>query len=60
MNDKSDDTGAPKDPAEESAPENFLIDILTGEKLIPSPKKLLMQKTLRQLIESLSIAKIRF
>ena len=52
MNDKSDDTEAPKDPAEESAPENFLIDILTGEKLSPSPKKLLMQKVLRQLIES--------
>lgn len=52
MNDKSDDTGAPKDPAEDSAPENFFIDILTGEKLSPSPKKLLVQKVLRQLIES--------
>ena len=52
MNDKNDDTGAPKDPAEESVPENFFIDILTGEKLSPSPKKLLVQKVLRQLIES--------
>ncbi len=46
------DTEAPEDPAEESAPENFFIDILTGQKLSPSPKKLLVQKVLRQLIES--------
>ncbi|SHK88885.1 type I restriction enzyme M protein [Desulfatibacillum alkenivorans DSM 16219] len=33
-------------------PENFFIDILTGEKQKVSPKKLLIQKVLRQLIES--------
>jgi type I restriction enzyme M protein len=52
MSDAPDDTGTPKEPDEENAPENFLIDILTGKKLSPSPKKLLMQKVLRQLIES--------
>jgi len=38
--------------SEESAPDDFYIDILTGSKEKPSPKKLLVQKVLRQLIES--------
>lgn len=38
--------------AEENGPENFFIDILTGNKESSSPKKLLVQKVLRQLIES--------
>jgi len=42
----------PQDDAEESSPENFFIDILTGKKESASPKKLLVQKVLRQLIES--------
>ena len=43
---------APQDAAEESGPDNFLIDILTGNKESASAKKLLVQKVLRQLIES--------
>lgn len=38
--------------AEESGPDNFFFDILTGNKESSSPKKLLLQKVLRQLIES--------
>jgi type I restriction enzyme M protein len=41
-----------QDSDEDSAPENFFIDILTGNKENTSPKKLLLQKVLRQLIES--------
>lgn len=37
---------------EESSPDNFFIDILTGNKESSSDKKLLVQKVLRQLIES--------
>jgi len=37
---------------EEDAPDNFFIDILSGEAQTPSPKKLLVQRVLRQLIES--------
>ena len=36
---------------EENTPENFFIDILTGNKESVSAKKLLVQKVLRQLIE---------
>ena len=41
-----------QDTAEESGPDNFIIDILTGNKESASAKKLLVQKVLRQLIES--------
>lgn len=37
---------------EEDAPDNFFIDILSGEAQTPSAKKLLVQRVLRQLIES--------
>ena len=37
---------------EENTPDNFFINILTGNKENASPKKLLIQKALRQLIES--------
>ena len=37
---------------EEDAPDNSFIDILSGEAQTPSPKKLLVQRVLRQLIES--------
>jgi type I restriction enzyme M protein len=43
---------APGDDAEDSGPDAFFIDILTGNKEKPSDKKLLVQKVLRQLIES--------
>lgn len=36
---------------EENTPENFFVDILTGNKESTSAKKLLVQKVLRQLIE---------
>ncbi len=42
----------PQEAVEDDAPENFFIDILTGNKESASPKKLLIQKVLRQLIES--------
>lgn len=42
----------PPEDSEEGAPENFFIDILTGKKESVSAKKLLVQKVLRQLIES--------
>lgn len=41
---------SPEDEAE--APDDAFIDILTGESVKSSPKKLLVQKTLRQLIDS--------
>ena len=41
-----------QDAAEDNGPDNFVIDILTGNKESASPKKLLIQKVLRQLIES--------
>ena len=40
------------DAADENSPDNFFIDILTGNKEAASAKKLLVQKVLRQLIES--------
>lgn len=43
---------APQNVTEESGPDDFFIDILTGNKESVSPKKLLVQKVLRQLIES--------
>ena len=43
---------ASQDAAEESGPDNFFIDILTGNKENATDKKLLVQKVLRQLIES--------
>ncbi len=53
MSDSNNDiTQVPEEVAEADAPENFFIDILTGNKESPSPKKLLIQKVLRQLIES--------
>ena len=52
MSDQDDIIEAPQDAAEKSGPDNFLIDILTGNKESTSPKKLLVQKVLRQLIES--------
>jgi len=45
------DAQAESENAEESAPDNFYIDILTGNKESVSAKKLLIQKVLRQLIE---------
>lgn len=52
MNDPDDIIEASQDAAEESCLDNFFIDILTGNKESASPKKLLVQKVLRQLIES--------
>ena len=53
MSDQDEDLiETPQDAAEESGPDNFFIDILTGNKESSSPKKLLVQKMLRQLIES--------
>ncbi|MBH8593452.1 type I restriction enzyme HsdR N-terminal domain-containing protein [Paenactinomyces guangxiensis] len=43
---------APSEGTGEETVENFFIDILTGEKVKESPKKLLIQKVLRTLIES--------
>jgi len=51
MSDQDDIIEAPQDAAEESGPDNFFIDILTGNKESASAKKLLVQKVLRQLIE---------
>ena len=45
-------TEVPQAVAEESNPDNFFFDLLTGEKESATPKKLLVQKVLRQLIES--------
>lgn len=57
IDDLDDDLGddlaaAPGDDAEDSGPDDFFIDILTGAKQKPSAKRLLVQKVLRQLIES--------
>lgn len=41
-----------QEASENDGPEDFFIDILSGRKERPSPKKLLIQKVLRQLIES--------
>jgi type I restriction enzyme M protein len=45
-------TEVPQAVAEESNSDNFFFDLLTGEKESATPKKLLVQKVLRQLIES--------
>jgi type I restriction enzyme M protein len=50
--DDSDDQEDLPDEGEEGGSDSFFIDILTGNKESPSPKKLLVQKVLRQLIES--------
>ena len=52
MNDEYHIVESPPDALEDSNPEKFFIDILTGNKKSASPKKLLGQKVLRQLIES--------
>ncbi|GAB7081906.1 methylation-associated defense system DNA methyltransferase MAD2 [Megalodesulfovibrio paquesii] len=52
MSDQDDIIEAPQEAAEEGGPDNFFIDILTGNKESVSAKKLLVQKVLRQLIES--------
>lgn len=53
MSDQDEDLiETPQDAAEERGPDNFFIDILTGNKQSAAPKKLLVQKVLRQLIES--------
>ena len=52
MSDQDDIIEPPQGAAEESGPDNFFIDILTGNKESASAKKLLVQKVLRQLIES--------
>ena len=53
MSDQNDDLiEEPQEAAEDSGPDNFFIDILTGNKESASPKKLLVQKVVRQLIES--------
>lgn len=52
MSDEESVIEASQDGAEESGPDNFFIDILTGNKESASAKKLLVQKVLRQLIES--------
>ena len=53
MNDQNDDDiETPQEASDEETPDNFFIDILTGKKVKTSPKKLLVQKALRQLIES--------
>lgn len=52
MSDQNDDIESPEDAAEENVPGDFFVDILTGNRESTSPKKLLMQKVLRKLIES--------
>ncbi len=52
MSDGNDSFEVIPDEGDNSRPENFFIDILTGNRLSASPKKLLVQKVLRQLIES--------
>lgn len=42
----------PQEAIEDDAPDNFFIDILTGNRESASSKKLLIQKVLHQLIES--------
>lgn len=51
MSDQDDIIEGPQDVAEENVPDNFLIDILTGNKESASAKKLLMQKVLHHPIE---------
>jgi len=52
MSDHDDDIiDAPQEADEDIGPDNFFIDILTGNRESVSPKKLLVQKVLRQLIE---------
>ena len=46
-----------EDAVEDNGPDNFFIDILTGNKESASSKKLLTQKVLRQLIESYGFAR---
>lgn len=52
MSDQESVIEASQDAAEENGPDNFFISILTGNKESASAKKLLVQKVLRQLIES--------
>ena len=52
MNDQDDIIEVLQDAAEECGLDNFFINILTGNKESASVKKLLVQKVLRQLIES--------
>ena len=53
MNDLNDnDIETPQDTSDDGVSDNFFVDILTGKKEKISPKKLLVQKVLRQLIES--------
>lgn len=52
MSEQDDIIEVPQDSTEESVPDNFFLDILTGNKESVSVKKLLVQKVLRQLIES--------
>lgn len=52
MTEQDDIIEASQGAAEENGPDNFFIDILTGNKESASAKKLLVQKILRQLIES--------
>jgi type I restriction enzyme M protein len=52
MSDQNNIIETPEETAEGRAPDNFFIDILTGNKESASAKKLLVQKVLRQLIES--------
>ncbi len=53
MSDENDDIiEEPQEADEDSSPDNFFIDILTGNKESASAKKLLVQKVVRQLIES--------
>ena len=52
MSDQDDDVIDTADATEEEAPGDFFIDILTGNRESTTPRKLLFQKVLRQLIES--------
>lgn len=52
MSDQEDINEVQEEVADDSGPDNFFIDILTGNKESISAKKLLVQKVLRQLIES--------
>ncbi len=52
MNDQDDILETSQDAAEDSGSNNFFINILTGNKESASVKKLLVQKVLRQFIES--------
>lgn len=52
MTDQDEFANNQPDGADDGAPDNFYIDILTGNKESVSTKKLLIQKVLRQLLES--------